>query len=147
MKCPEPNFGSSRLSRTLVTAYTEARYFVKDGERSHEVRIHRNDEGLSHCLAEHGVESAALITAYNPSSRRRGLFANRYRQDALERLLASSGSRWLPTLATGEGWPAEPGLLLLGADRALGSRVARRYGQNAWVLLARGRPPELVLLR
>jgi hypothetical protein len=110
-------------------------------------RIGRRSRGIDALLARAGVRQGAFVTAWNPLSRRR---PRRWNDAALHRLRIASAGRGI-RFAEGEGraiappW-AEAHLLLFGdARRAL--VLARRFRQHAVVLLRRGAPARLLVLR
>lgn len=90
-------------------------------------------------LAAHGLRAGAILTAWNPGSRRHPRGWNEARQ----RELAAAARR----LPCAEGWSGLGGwwehTLLLGADPRRVAVLARRFRQRAVLLLRRGRPAVL----
>ncbi len=110
-------------------------------------RVGRRSRGIDALLAHAGVRQGAFVTAWNPLSRCR---SRRWNDAALARLRAAAARRGI-RFAEGEGrasappW-AERHLLLFGdARRAV--VLARRFRQHALVLLRRGTPALLLVLR
>ena len=130
------------LTPDLVQAYEHALYAVEGGPV---LRIGADDPALDRLLEEHGVASAAFVTAANPRGVPTSHAANESAMAALRETLTY---RFLP----GEGrdpegrWSAEPSLLVLGIPRAEAAALGRRLAQNAIVYVEKGRAPELVLL-
>jgi hypothetical protein len=80
------------------------------------------------------LRPAAIVTAYNPASRRLSPAANRRANAALRDRLAALGLAVLPTLAHGSSsaWD-EPGWCLPGGVREIAVSLAADFGQNAIV--------------
>ncbi|MBK1662209.1 DUF3293 domain-containing protein [Paracraurococcus ruber] len=126
---------STRLRRAYRASGYEAAGAV--------ARIGRRSAALDALLRRMGVRDAAFVSAWNPFSRRmpEGWNARRH-----ARLLAAT--RRCPRL---EGWGGTAAWrerhLLLGGDARRGAVLARRFRQNAIVVLRRGQPARLVVLR
>jgi uncharacterized protein len=132
------------LTPDLVHAYQHAAYALVDGGAV--LRIGAHDPALDRLLDEHGVASAAFVTAANPRGVPTSHAANRAAMAELEAALA------YPFLASegrdpGGRWIAEPSVLVLGIPRAEAEALGRRFAQNAIVYVERGAAPELVLLQ
>lgn len=110
------------------------------------IRVGEPNRALDELIAPAG--GAAFVTAANPGSEPRGGEENRLLVAALEETLDAAGRFYLE----GEGrdpkgaWPAEQSLLVLGIPRGEASRLARDFGQNAFVWCEPGKPPELVVV-
>lgn len=120
----------------LLRAYRQTRYAASGVV----VQIGRRSAAMDTLLVRYGVPSAVWITAWNPFSRPMPLGWNRRMQarlaERLHRLACLPGSggfrRW-----------REDHLLVLGpVPPVLG--VARRFRQNAVVVVRRGQPARLV---
>ncbi|WBV42794.1 DUF3293 domain-containing protein [Pseudoroseomonas cervicalis] len=108
------------------------------------LRIGRR-QGVDRLLGRLRCRRASVLTAWDPFSVERGAAANRAAQARLR--------RHLPRAMSGCGVPDDTGkrgeAMLLApriAPRAA-ALLARRFRQNAMVLLRRGAAPALVLLR
>ncbi|PWS37469.1 DUF3293 domain-containing protein [Falsiroseomonas bella] len=107
------------------------------------VRIGARSPAFDALLRRRGASSAAFVTAWNPFSRRMPEGWNdrmlvRLRQAARGRVLAEGIGQ------AGAWW--ERHLLVAGDPRRI-ARLARRFRQNAIVVIAPGRPARLVMLR
>lgn len=123
----------------MRTAYLRTDY----GAAGIVVRIGRRSAAMDALLRTRGVRSAGFVTAWNPFSRRmpEGWNARmnaRLRDVARGRVLA-------------EGWGSARGWreahLLVAADQRWVARVARRFRQNAVVMVGAGRKARLVVTR
>ncbi len=126
------------IHAALLNAYRDTAYAL-DGLT---LRIGRRDAGLDAHLR--GARHAALITAFNPFSRRTPSGRNRRAQ----RRLREAARRWVggeAAAAPGTTW--EEPMLVLRTDPRAAARLGRRFRQNAIVLLRPGAPPVLRLLR
>jgi len=124
---------------TLVAAYRASAYEA-DGAVA---RIGRRSPAVAALLARLGARRGGFVTAWNPFSRRMPAGWNRR---ALARLQAAA--RRTPA-AEGHGGAGRwrEAHLLLAADPRRIVTLARRFRQAAVVLVAQGRPEQLVLLR
>jgi hypothetical protein len=107
------------------------------------VRIGRRSAAMDALLRAHGVGEAGFVTAWNPFSRKMPRGWNermnaRLRESVRGRVLSEGWGR-------GRGW-VERHLLLAGNPRRL-TKLARRFRQNAVVLVAPGRPARLAVAR
>lgn len=132
----------------LVAAYEITRYRVRY-QPGFVLRIGRRSDALAKLLERRAIPSAAFMTAWNPWSRPRTLFANRKAQQDLLGDLRWLGCRVLPGFGaypdrSGRG---EPSLLVLGIREEDACDLGRRYSQNAIVFAERDAVPRLVLLR
>jgi Protein of unknown function (DUF3293) len=105
------------------------------------IRIGKYSAGSDRLLLTHRARSAALITAYNPRSRLMPLAWNLRMQARL--LQALCRRRMLPARGFLGRW-SEAHLLVFG-DPLPVQRLARRYRQNAIVIVRLGQPPRLVM--
>ena len=134
------------ISNELREAYLRTIYCVFASAGELEIIVNTASSALDELLAEHTVASAAFITASNPSSRRLDAAANAMRNEALCVDVQAAGFSYL----RGEGrdpageWQSEQSLLVLGIAMADATRLARRYGQNAYVFLPLHSPAMLI---
>ncbi len=104
--------------------------------------IGRKAQDLDGVLAGMGVRQAVLMTAWNPRGKRLPAARNERRMRALHASLSRVRTYGA---SSGDGrWVEAQFLAALPAARA--SVLARRFGQNAIVLLARARRPRLLVL-
>ena len=98
---------------------------------------------MDQVLAALGARQGAFIGAWNPYSRKAPLGRNRRMGRALaeflRRLPHRSGMGW------GRGWREEH--VLVATDPRRAAVLGRRLQQSAMVLVARGRPARLLVLR
>lgn len=137
--------GDGTVDMALADAYRATDYHV-DAAPPVVLRIGRREAAADRLLAAHGVATAAFLTAWNPASRTTPPAENDAAQARLRADLAAGGYATLPGRGLGRDglWPPEESVLALGIDRSTAIRLARAYGQNAFVWLARQAAPELV---
>jgi len=124
------------VSPSLRRAYRLTRYRID----SVEVRVDRRSAAVDRLILSHGVRTGTLLTAFNPFSRTMAPGWNR----RMQRQLAEA-VRCLPTLSGIGCWRrwSEAHLLVLG-DVWPSLRVARRFRQNAVVIVRCRQPARLV---
>jgi hypothetical protein len=133
----------------LLAAYRATRYRVAAPGRDLLLRVDRYDEQLAKLLREAWVDSAALITAWNPRSQRQEEARNRALQEQLVRELEAAGHPCLPgrneaPLEESVDWNEDSVLALdISLDQA--RVIAARYGQHAFLWIDREATPRLVL--
>lgn len=130
----------------LIAAYRAAVYDVDvTAESKLSFHVEKPCAALDDVLRAHDVDTAVLLTAYNPRSRRLSAAENAAAHRALLGVVARMEKPTLPSRGRDpEGtWPAEPGLLILGLTREEGHTLARRFDQYAFVWIERGRSPVL----
>lgn len=128
-----PDAMSSVDRAALDAAYRRTRYVVPSLQLTLRVGQHHPD--LDEVLSREGVQSWVFLSAANPYS---GLLCdaeNRARHDNLLRALDEAGYRYVEGYgeASGENWPAERSVLILGMDHAAAAQWAERFEQNAVV--------------
>ena len=91
------------------------------------------------------VQSAVLITAWNPYSEPKTKEENESAQQRLEAELTTRGIRFLPAIGKGtsDEW-AEPSVLALGIGFAAAQELAVKYQQNCYLWIEKGFPAELI---
>ena len=131
------------VSPELLATYRDAEYVVRDPPIA--IRIGERNGELDALIGASG--SAAFLTAANPGSKRLTDEENARRTGALRKVLHAAGTLY----REGEGrdprraWPAEASFLVLGIARGDAAKLARGFGQNAFVWCEPGKAPELVL--
>jgi hypothetical protein len=134
------------LAPELIEAYENADYVVfTDPELV--LRIREPSPRLDALLAAEGATAAAYITAANPRSEQKTDAENESAGATLDELLASAG---YPRYAGEARDPenrraAEASVLVIGIYRDNAVTLARIFGQNAIVLIEKGKAPELVI--
>ncbi len=137
-----PSEGKAKLE----AAYRTTSYFVDGPGGRFVVRVGRPSPEADALAATHGAAAWAYVTAYNPGSVAAPSERNQARQRELEQAIMGAGYRFYRGEGVGDdgGWPAEPSLLVLGADEAAAAALGRRFGQAAVVFAERGGPARLV---
>jgi len=130
----------------LELAYRRTEYRVEDRGYAFVLRVDEPSEALRGCHVKFAVRCSAYLTAWNPRSQPTPLDVNRAAMQQLEcdldaqRLTYLRGSGADPA---GE-WPAEPSLLVLGADPVTALMLARRYSQHAILCADADATPRLI---
>lgn len=102
---------------------------------------------MNELLTAMKVQSATFITAHNPGSVLLSPQENEDRQHTLRQLVEEHSWKYLK----GQGedpkglWPAEASLLVLGINDAEALMLARRFQQNAVVMLDLNGPARLLI--
>ena len=139
----------SNLDPSLIQSYRKAIYRINAANSHIIFFIDKENPDLDNLLEMHDVRTAALITAHNPLSQEMGAAENTHAHETLLEELRTAGHRWL----VGEGadpdgqWLPETSIMVLGIDEAAANTLAAQFGQNAYVWIAAGAPPSLVLVR
>ncbi|MFO7324820.1 MAG: DUF3293 domain-containing protein [Pseudomonadota bacterium] len=133
----------------LLAAYRATRYRVSAPGRDLLLAVDRYDEQLAKLLREAWVDSAALITAWNPRSQQQETERNRALQDQLVRELQAAGHPCLPgrneaPIDDPEDWN-EDSVLALDISLEEARAIAARYGQHAFLWIDKEATPRLVL--
>lgn len=137
----------SVLDPALIESYKAAVYLVRDTNRRVAFRIENESADLDRLLDARSSRTAVFLTAHNPGSQVLSPVENDLAHEELLKELRNVGLCWL----TGDGvdpggeWIAETSVMILGIDRIAGATLARQFGQNAYVWIQRGEPPQLVL--
>jgi hypothetical protein len=134
------------MDHPTIGAYRRTTFYANTSHGRFGLRIGVRVPKLDTLLAEHGVDSWAYVTAYNPGSVRFDEPHNRRRQDELERLVHETGRACFRGEGVGDDnrWPPEPSLLVLGIPRAEAVALGQRFGQRAIVYGETGGSPELL---
>jgi hypothetical protein len=130
---------------SLLLAYRETDYAAWDAAGRAVGRIDRSNPEIDALLARLVAATGVFVTAWNPRSEPSPEAANTEAATALADAVAVAGWRALPARAEpwNPAWAPEEGLLVLDLDRDTALALAERFGQNAIVLFAPGRPAEL----
>lgn len=122
--------------RKLRRAYLRAGYRVI-GTPPIVLRIKQRCPALESRMQRERCQGAALITAYNPYSRRQSLWRNRRAQQRLIAELDRRGLQHLPAINSDprRRWPDEKSRLVLGIRQRDAIDLAREFRQNAllWI--------------
>jgi hypothetical protein len=135
------------LDDALIAAYRATDYvlFVAGGGEL-VLNIGRPSPEFDRVLEARGVETAVIVTGYNPRSVVLSDDENRLRHDQLKAVIEARGFDY----ALGEGrdptghWKAETECVVFGIPVQTGLALARAFEQNAIVFVSRGAAPDLV---
>ncbi len=142
-------FARSVVPQATIKAYLSTEYRISNPS-PFVLLIGRRHSGLASLLASHdNRKSAAVLTAWNPYSKRSRRPQNeRAQQDLLRELERRTLPHFLGYGADPLGkWPVEESRLILGIDLAEAATLGRRFEQNGFVWAAGDALPMLVLLR
>jgi hypothetical protein len=132
----------------LVQAYKAAEYALLT-EPEIVIRVGEHNVDVDMVLRADDAESAAFVTASNPSSVEIDEDDNMIAFAALAEALDDQGYNCY----RGEGrdprgqWPVEQSLLVVGIGRDEAEQLGKRLQQNAIVFIELGKPPQLLLLK
>jgi hypothetical protein len=137
------------MSAELLREYERTRYVVLDdrGISRAAVGIGETSDDIDAILADFDAASGVFITAWNPRSVPVDQDTNDEANDRLEADLDDRGSVILPHIGVGYDpeWEPEHGFFALDLSEADAIELAVAYGQNAVVVVERGRPARLVV--
>lgn len=133
----------------LLAAYRATHYVVHAPDAELSLRIDQPDARLAALLRAAHVDSAALITAWNPRSELVDPQRNRALQSQLVRELVAAGFRCIPArhvaaVEHGGGKWHEDSVLVPGITSEGARAVAARHGQLAFVWIDAQATPRLV---
>jgi hypothetical protein len=132
------------IDDNLRKVYEESDYVVDD-DPPLVMKIGEQNDGLRILFASFNVESAAFITAWNPSSQKLSLDENYDRQADL--LVEIEKLRLNYFVGRGEhpdqSW-YEESYLVLGITKDQADALAKQFEQNAYLFIAMSGVPELV---
>lgn len=133
------------IAAELLAAYRATDFVVFDGQEQWVLHVGVASPRVDALLDRHDATRATIVTAFNPRSRVLPSEANKARHQSLVRLLEEQGLAFL----LGEGrdpggqWVAETECIVFGISLAEGLEIARRFEQNAVVVIERGKAPRL----
>lgn len=137
------------MSEELLREYERTRYVVLDdhGIGRGSVGIGETSAEIDAVLADYGAANGVFITAWNPRSEPVAEDVNDEANDRLEADLSEAGSVILPHIGVGydPAWEPEHGFFALDLAESEAVQLATAHGQNAIVVVERGRPARLVL--
>jgi Protein of unknown function (DUF3293) len=138
---------TAMLTQALIEAYRATDFVLFDtGDGEVVVNVGRRSADFESILAARAVETAVIVTAYNPRSVVLPDAENQARHDALTALLQSRAHDY--TLGEGRDptgkWKAELECVVFGIAVEEGLALARAFDQNAIVFISRGEAPTLV---
>ena len=119
----------------LVRAYREAIYIVNEGDDAIALKVGEVSHALAALMRVHKVQTAAILTAYNPYSEIQPLAENERMQAALVAALQPKSTACFDAIGSDpEGkWEPEASTLALGISLVDAERLADQFGQNAFI--------------
>ncbi len=134
------------MSECLEAAYRATTYRVFLPGGAVDLRLGEASPALVAWLAEEDVSTWAILTAYNPASQRLAPGENAERQSQLECALLEQGFLTFAgeNVADDGVWPNEESCFVPGMDLKNSVALARRFGQNAFILGGKDGVPHLV---
>jgi hypothetical protein len=136
----------SILSASTLASYLSADYRVQAGEQTLSLHIGESSAALRHLFDECAVAQAVLVTACNPFGELCTPSHNADLLAGLRRHLEQQGHAFLPSAGVGteEGWPDEPGFLVLEVALPAALQLCELFRQNAVVTIAGDGIPRLL---
>jgi len=119
----------------LVRAYREAIYTVNEGDDAITLKVGEVSPALAALMKLHEVQTAAIITAYNPYSEIQLSAENERMQVALVAALKPKSIACFDAIGSDlEGnWDPESSTLALGINLVDAQHLADQFGQNAFI--------------
>jgi hypothetical protein len=146
MKKQEPDIPV--VAFELIEAYRSTHFNVL-GPRPFTLKVGEFSRDLKELYKEHGVSSAAFLTAWNPYSELTAQSENEAAQQRLEKILEQRSfeiCRGVGIDVSG-GWLGEPSVLVLGISQEDAAWLGNEFRQNAIVWIGSDSIPDLIFLR
>lgn len=133
------------LSPELRKAFEETHYHVLH-QAPFALQAGQAQAALAALYQQHQTDCACLISAFNPMGELLDKDENIERHAQLGRALGAAGYAALPTVAQhpANGWPAEPGFLVIGMGRDDAQRWAGEWEQLAVLWCDAAHTPHIV---
>ncbi len=130
------------------SAYRATLYRVRAGATPFDLRVDVASEALAALMRQHGVATAAYLTACNPYSVRVSDAANRAANEQLRIALLHADAFIFhgEAIDPAGAWPPEPSFLALGLALATARELGMRFRQNAILFADDDAVPRLVWL-
>jgi hypothetical protein len=133
------------IAAELVSAYAATDFIVFDEGEEWAINVGQDSPRVDRLLERFVVETATIVTAYNPRSRVLTPEENAARHHSLCAILKEQ--EWPFLLGEGRDpsgrWIPEIECIVFGTSLEEGLMLARQFDQNAIVFLERGRAPRL----
>ena len=130
---------------SLISAYQQTTYRMLDFDQPFAVRVGKHVQEADNFMEAHGLEQLFFITSENPSSKKWSDQLNLLFTTALMRDLVKAGiPAWPARAEPDSAWSNEHGFFVSHRMPQIIS-MARRYEQNAIVMLPKGQAALLVL--
>ncbi len=137
------------MTPELRESFLNTRYALQLPTGGVNLAVDQHCPQLNELLRTAGCDSAVWLTAFNPGSRLHTDAQNHAAQAILEARLLRGGYTLFPGIAVdpaGE-WPPEPSLLAPGVPITDAMRIARDFGQLAFLWFGADAVPRLVETR
>lgn len=133
---------------TMDAAYRATLYRVRAGAAPFDLRVDVASEPLAALMRQHGVATAAYLTACNPYSVRVPDAANRAANEQLRIALLAADAFIFhgEAIDPASVWPPEPSFLALGLALATARELGVRFRQNAILFADDDAVPRLLWL-
>lgn len=134
------------MTREQFEAYCRTRYVALLAGREWTFRLGESHPDIAAELAALRISSWAIVTAWNPASRRCSAEENERAHTRLVDELETLGLTWSP----GDGhpassdWPIERGCFVHNVSSTVALELCRQFGQTAVVFGETGRPTRLL---
>ena len=132
----------------LWRVYRAAHYVVQ-AEPAFVLGVDQRSGALQALQRSYGVARSVFLTACNPRSQRFNAAANLRLRCQLEALVQQRGYATLAGYGTDPAgrWGVEESLLIIGMGSAEAVALARRFGQNALLVMAADAVPRLLWIQ
>ncbi len=132
------------MQEKLADAYKNAVYSVTFRSQQYRFQVGQVPSALDPVLKE--LQSAVFITAFNPESQLCNLALNHKNNRRLCTELTKEGYVFLS--GTGgdklQNWPDEESYLVFDMEQVRADRLAKKYGQNAYLWVEKAQPVRLI---
>jgi len=128
------NSPTAGIPPLLIRAYRQAKFIVSAPDPI-TLFVGKSNKELSKLLIEHGVTTAAFITAHNPYSHQFEDADNVKAQASLISEVDGLGFKYIDGYGqdVAEEWPREDSILIVGITESQAEALSDKYSQNAFI--------------
>ena len=139
----------TKIAAEKIQAYAATEYHLIQPTDSIILHVDRPCKKLSSLFTTRSVQSAALITAYNPLGTQQSPPLNTLAQQTLITQINTLGYEYIEAvnISPQGNWPPEPSLFIFGIPIDAAFSLGQRFNQDALIWVAENYIPKLLLLR
>ncbi len=134
-----------KITPELIAAYKSTHFEVHTKEATITLEVDKQNPAFDRLLEDNEVDSAVIITAWNPWSKAQSREKNNERQHAMEEQLRMAGFTLLQASGVdcSRKWESEQSCCALGMTELEGISWGKRHFQNAVIIHQAGKPSKL----
>jgi hypothetical protein len=134
------------VSPHLLEVYRSTLFVIEAPDRDMTLLVGEDNLAVGELLESYGVRTCALVTAWNPHSKKLEAYDNQRRQNELVEKVNKLGHPVLPGRGVGKDptWPPEQSILIIGIRRDDAIQLGRAFEQLAIIFKQIDQVTELV---